>query len=73
MGGVFTAVIGLLIVWILVIQIKLMVTFGNDTITTNDTKTDFKDLGVVTMEDLKFKNPVFAINYKNILLKSYDE
>ena len=72
-GGIFTAIIGLLIVWILVIQMNLMVNFGNDTITTNDTKTDFKDLGVVTLEDLNYKNPVLGIYHKGLPLKSIDE
>ena len=48
-----------------------MVTFGNDTITTNDTKTDFDELGEVKVEDLNL--PVYGLLYKGQRLKEYDE
>ena len=48
-----------------------MVTYSNDTITTNDTKTDFDQLGEVKVEDIYL--PVYGLLYKNQMLKEYDQ
>ena len=73
LGGVLTLVINTLILYLTYNQLYIMWTYGNDTIQSNVTQSDFKEIGNVTIEMLDGRLPFYNFMYKMKILKKNDE